>query len=147
MSGSLRRSPPPRATAGRELRRLVPAVRSASLVRARHLDPGDLRTAAALMLPTAVVLPLLPGHLGFPCPLRTLTGLPCPLCGMTTSVEDTVRLRLHDALSANPAGIALVLAAAALLALRPRRLVLPSLALTVALAGMWLFELHRFGFL
>src|SRR5438128_6935443 len=82
------------------LGRPASAVRSASFVRATHLDPGDLRTAAALMLPTAVVLPLLPGHAGFPCPLRTLTGIPCPLCGMTTSVEDTVRLRLHDALSA-----------------------------------------------
>jgi uncharacterized protein DUF2752 len=99
------------------------------------------------MLPTAVVLPLLPGHVGLPCPLRTLTGIPCPLCGMTTSVEDTVRLRLHDALSANPAGVMLVLAAVALLALRPRRLVVPSFALPLTLAAMWLFELHRFGFL
>ncbi len=116
-------------------------------MRSTDLDPGDLRNAAALMLPTAVVLPLLPGHAGFPCPLRTLTGIPCPLCGMTTSVEDTVRLRVHDALSANPAGVALVLAAVALLVLRPRRLVVPSFALPLALAGMWLFELHRFGFL
>jgi Protein of unknown function (DUF2752) len=116
-------------------------------VRATHLDPGDLRNAAALMLPTAVVLPLLPGHAGLPCPLRTLTGIPCPLCGMTTSVEDTVRLRVHDALSANPAGVPLVVAAIALLVLRPRRLVVPSFALPLALAGMWLFELHRFGFL
>jgi hypothetical protein len=116
-------------------------------VRATHLDPGDLRTAAALMLPAAVVLPLLPGHPGLACPLRTLTGIPCPLCGMSTSVEATVRLHLREALAANPAGIAVALAAVVMVALRPRRLVVPSFAVPLALAAMWLFELHRFGFL
>ena len=99
------------------------------------------------MLPSAVALPLLPGHPGLACPLRTLTGIPCPLCGMSTSVEATVRLHLHDALAANPAGVFLAVAAVALLAFRPRRVVVPPLAVTVALAAMWLFELHRFGFL
>jgi uncharacterized protein DUF2752 len=99
------------------------------------------------MLPVAVVLPMLPGHPGLACPLRTLTGVPCPLCGMTTSVEASVRLHLGDALAANPAGVLLALAGVLLLALRPQRLVVPSLVLPVALAGMWLFELHRFGFL
>ena len=99
------------------------------------------------MLPAAVVLPLLPGHPGLACPLRTLTGIPCPLCGMSTSVEATLRLHLRDALAANPAGVVLSLAAVALLALRPRRVVLPSLTLPAALGAMWLFELHRFGFL
>jgi hypothetical protein len=99
------------------------------------------------MLPAAVVLPLIPGHPGLACPLRTLTGVPCPLCGMTTSVESTVRLHLRDALAANPAGVALVVAAVALFLLRPHRLVLPPLTVPLALAAMWLFELHRFGFL
>ncbi len=99
------------------------------------------------MLPVAAVLPLLPGHPGFACPLRTLTGVPCPLCGMTTSVEATVRLHVRDALAANPAGIVLVLAAVALVLVRPRRVVVPSLALPLALAAMWLFELHRFAVL
>lgn len=99
------------------------------------------------MLPAAVVLPLLPGHPGLACPLRTLTGIPCPLCGMSTSVEATVRLHLREALAANPAGIAVAVLAVALLALRPRRVVLPTLVVPVTLAAMWLFELHRFGFL
>jgi len=98
------------------------------------------------MLPAAVVLPLLPGHPGLACPLRTLTGIPCPLCGMTTSVEATVRLHLRDALAANPGGVALAVAAIALLVLRPRRLAVPSVVIPLALAAMWLFELHRFGF-
>jgi hypothetical protein len=109
------------------------------------LDPADLRSAAAVTLVGAAALPLLPGHPGLACPLRTLTGVPCPLCGMTTSVEATVRLDLGDALHANPAGMALVVMALALLAVRPRRLGLPSIALPVSLAAMWAFELHRFG--
>lgn len=110
-------------------------------------DPRDLRTAAGVMLAAAAMLPVLPGHPGFTCPLRALTGVPCPLCGMTTSVESTVRLDLETAAAANPAGIALVLVAIALLALRPARIVLPAVLVPFTLAGMWVFELHRFGFL
>ena len=115
-------------------------------VRITELDPADLRTAAAVMLAGAAALPILPGHPGLACPLRALTGVPCPLCGMTTSVESTVRLDLDAALRANPAGVVLVVLALALLIARPRRLGLPSLAIPAALAAMWVFELHRFGF-
>ena len=79
------------------------------------------------MLAAGAVLPLLPGHPGVSCPLRRLTGIPCPLCGMSTSVEQTVRLHLHAALVANPAGIVAVLAALFLLVVRPRRLRFPPL--------------------
>lgn len=109
------------------------------------LDPRDLRTSAAVMLGAAVALPLLPVHDGISCPLRTLTGIPCPLCGMTTSVEAVVRLDLRSAFEANPAGIALVVLAVVLLTVRPRRVALPSLAVPIALALMWAFELHRYG--
>lgn len=43
---------------------------------------GDLRRAGGLMLAAAAALPLVPGRPGLACPLRTLTGIPCPLCGM-----------------------------------------------------------------
>jgi uncharacterized protein DUF2752 len=127
-----------------------PRYRVALSVRLTDLDAADLRVAAALLLPSAVVLPHLPGfgadgH-GIPCPLRTLTGVPCPLCGMTTSVEAAVRLHLRNAFAANPAGVALVVVAIALLVFRPRTLALPTVALPLVLAAMWLFELHRFGF-
>ncbi len=112
-----------------------------------YLDVRDLRTAGAGMLGAALLLPALPGHAGLPCPLRTLTGVPCPLCGMTTSVEDTAHAHLGAALAANPAGIAAVAAAVALLALRPAQVVVSRLAMGGALAAMWVFELHRFGFL
>jgi hypothetical protein len=111
------------------------------------IEARDARIAGALMLGAGLALPLLPGHPGIACPLRTLTGVPCPLCGMTTSVEDTVHLDLRAALAANPAGIAAVLAAVALVVVRPAQFRLHRFAPPVMLAAMWLFELHRFGFL
>lgn len=122
------------------------AVRTAG----RAVELGGLRTAGGLMLAAAAVRPSL-GNPGLPCPLRTLTGIPCPLCGMTTSVTDAVHLHLGHALAANPVGvIAVVVAVALLLFRRAERVVVPGVlvaAAPVVLAGMWLFELHRFRFL
>jgi hypothetical protein len=108
-------------------------------------DVTDSRGAAVAMLAAGVILPFLPGHAGLPCPLRTLTGVPCPMCGMTTSVEATLHGHPVAALAANPAGPALVLCAAAILVRRPKRLLHAPLALVICLfAAMWLFELNRF---
>ena len=111
------------------------------------LDPGELRVAGGTMLAAGLALPMLPGQPSLHCPLRALTGLPCPLCGLSTSVEETVRLHLGNALAANPLGVLLVLAALALLVLRPARLALPRAVVPTVLAASWLFELHRFSFL
>lgn len=108
---------------------------------------SDLRTAAGAMLAAAAVLPLLPGHPGLPCPLRTLTGVPCPLCGMTTSVEATVHVDLRAAFAANPAGLALVALALVLLVRRPRTVRVPAVGVVAVLVAMWAFELHRFSIL
>jgi hypothetical protein len=100
------------------------------------------------------------GHLTHPdstyviCPLRALTGLPCPLCGGTTAAAAVGRLRLGEALLASP----FVLLAASLFALMPaaagaglwpkpgwtpyRRATLVGLVV-----GAELWQLGRFGFL
>ena len=107
-----------------------------------------LRYAGAAMLTLGLTLPHVPGNPGLPCPLRTLTGVPCPFCGMTTSVEAVLRGDAHGAISANPFGLAAVAVAMALL-LRPRwqRFSLPTLVLLAGVATSWLFELHRYHFL
>jgi hypothetical protein len=66
---------------------------------------------------------------------------------MTTSVEDTLRLDLHGAAAANPAGVLAVAVAVALLALRPATVRISPVPILVALAGMWIFELFRFSIL
>jgi hypothetical protein len=122
-------------------------VLNAAVGEATVIDLRDARIAGALLLGVGLVLPVLPGHPGIVCPLRAFTGVPCPLCGMTTSVEDTVHLDVRAALAANPAGVAAVVAAIAILLVRPSRIRLHRLVPAAALATMWLFELHRFGFL
>ena len=111
------------------------------------LDPADLRYAAASVVAAAAALPLLPLHPPIACPLRTVTGVPCPLCGMTTSVGETLRLDLDAALAATPAGIAAVAAALVVLVVRPRSIRIPAAMPYVVLGCMWLYQLHRFSFL
>jgi hypothetical protein len=118
-----------------------------SALAARELDVGGMRPAAATLLGLGAALSLLPGHEGIPCPLRMATGVPCPFCGMTTSVEETFRLDLGAALAANPAGIAAVVAAGALLALRPTAVRISPLVILSALVATWIFELVRFSIL
>src|SRR5579863_9034531 len=109
-------------------------------------DLSDMRGAAIALLGGGAVLALVPGHAGAPCPLRTLTGVPCPLCGSTTSVEDLFRGHPLGALQANPLGLFAVAAAIVLLVRRPRREIrVPLSALCAMLFALWLFELHRFS--
>ena len=74
--------------------------------------------------------------------------MPCPFCGLTTSVKATLHGDWHGAAVANPFGILAVAVAVALL-LRPGwpRLRVPLIALAAGGAASWLFELHRYHFL
>lgn len=89
------------------------------------------------------------------CPLRRLTGVPCPFCGSTTVFMEAGAGHWGAALAANPATVVAALAflAAPLLALdpiatlghvSPRTLWIYGAVLLVA---SWLWQLHRFGFL
>lgn len=115
----------------------------------RRLElPGiPLQVGSALLLVATLLLPLVPGHGGVVCPLRATTGIPCPLCGMTTSVTATGRGRFSEAVAANPAGVLAVALALAIVVLRPERLRVPLALAATAVAAMWIFQLFRFSVL
>lgn len=114
-------------------------------VTSRDLGVRDLRIAGTALVAAAALWPALPVHPGIVCPLRAITGIPCPLCGMTTSVVDTIHLDLSSAIAANFAGPLLVAFALWLVVVRPRSLRVPPLAVGLLLGSMWVFELHRFA--
>ncbi len=81
--------------------------------------------------------------------------MPCPFCGSTTVFMEAGAGHWGAALAANPVTVvaALVFLAAPLLAVDPVATLgrLPARLLwiggAVLLAGSWLWQLHRFGFL
>jgi hypothetical protein len=98
--------------------------------------------------------------LWLPCPLRTLTGIPCPLCGMTTAATALASGDPGAALAANPFVLVLAGFTLVMTVLMAARAVgwAPSGAQWAAsrrrqgywvAAGLavlsWAFQLHRFG--
>jgi hypothetical protein len=110
------------------------------------VDAVRLRAMGAAMLGIASVRPLLPIEPGLPCPLRTVTGVPCPLCGMTRSVTAAVHGDLARSVFLNPAGIVVVvLAVALLLGWRVRRITYATWLVPVLLGTMWAYQLFKYA--
>lgn len=128
-------------------------------VRAARPAPGPLparlaRTAlrCALAAGAALVVAVLhdahdPGVL---CPLRRLTGIPCPACGSTTVFIEAGHGHWLAALTANPVTVLAVLglltaplgAGARWWSLTPRR---RTGVIATALAVAWIWQLQRLG--
>jgi len=113
---------------------------------------GLALTAAYVLLVRAGLLPALA------CPFRSLTGVPCPLCGTTTSLTRLLAGDAAGAVTANPlvALLGLLLAVAALgtllrlllgrgvrLRLSARERQSAWLTLPLALLANWLYLLLR----
>jgi hypothetical protein len=129
----------------------------AALVTPAPSHARDLRTLGGAMAIGAVALPVLP-DVGPLCPLRRLTGVPCPFCGMTTGVLALSRGDVLAAFAANP--VAPLLVAAVVLSFLPfvyrsrpfregservRRVGRVGRAVPwLLLPLLWVWELHRF---
>jgi Protein of unknown function (DUF2752) len=75
-----------------------------------------------------------------------MTGVPCPLCGMTRGVTDAVHGDLGRAVAMNPGSLLLVVAAVALLVIWRRRSVsFPTWLPVVVVAGLWAFQLFKYA--
>ena len=88
--------------------------------------------------------PLIPFEFVPPCPLRTITGVPCPLCGMTRGVTALVHGHLEQALTYNPGALfAVAIAVALLLLWRTKRMVVPVWVIAAVLGVLWAWQLFK----
>jgi Protein of unknown function (DUF2752) len=108
----------------------------------------ELRLAAGGMIAIAAAWPLLP-HPPSLCPLRSVTGIPCPLCGMTRAVVAAVQGDIVASVRYHPAGL-LVLALALVLVIRPSLVTavwravprrIPAWLLVVPVVALWAYNI------
>jgi hypothetical protein len=110
------------------------------------IDLDVMRGVGLGILAVAAVRPLVPFEFVPPCPLRTLTGIPCPLCGMTRGVTAAVHADLGRAAFLNPGSIVLVVLAVLLLvAWRSKRLDVPPWVIVGVLGLMWCWQLFKYA--
>jgi hypothetical protein len=110
------------------------------------VEARELRVVGAAMLGVAAVRPLVPFEFVPPCPLRTITGIPCPFCGMTRGVTSLVHGDFAHALLMNPASyVAVALAVLLLVQWRTKRFVVPVWVIVAVLATMWSWQLFKYA--
>jgi hypothetical protein len=110
-----------------------------------EVDLRPLRFAGLALVPVALLLTALPVDPVPPCPLRTLTGIPCPMCGSTRGVIAAVQGDLGRALTLNPASlIVLFLAAMLVVGWRVERVRIPVWAIVVVFAILWTYQMFKY---
>lgn len=109
------------------------------------LDLPVVGRVVGLVVALVTLVPLVPGYPGVTCPLRALTGVPCPFCGTTTSFKELFHLDVAGSLAANPIGVMAVIALIAIFFSRRLHIRVPLLLLIGLPAILWLYQLHRFS--
>ncbi len=105
-------------------------------------DARTARLSSVALTAGGVFYAVSPVHPSIACPFRALTGLPCPLCGMTRAVTAAMRGDIIASLRFQPAGILLLVFAAFLLLRRTRDPVrMPAWVPVLVLALMWAWNL------
>ena len=107
-----------------------------------EIELAPLRTAGLFLVPAAIVLSVSPVDPVPPCPLRTLTGIPCPLCGSTRGVIAAVHGHIGHALALNPASIGVLILALLMVAgWRVERIRIPVWVIIIVFAVLWSYQL------
>ena len=134
---------------------------SAEHVHTSACRPQRSRLTALMAVPLAPLRWLVLGCVGLaifgmvlpfspipPCPMLTITGVPCPLCGMTRSARSIMRLDLSAALRYQPFGVLAFLGGLVILLLWavPRTRTLSVIRVPVALvvvlfAASWIWNI------
>lgn len=121
----------------------------AVLTRSTDVDLRPARWGAVALVPAALVLSVLPFDPVPPCPLRSVTGIPCPLCGSTRGVIAAVHGEVGRALTLNPASLLAIVLAVALIVTwrvpRFRRVRVPVWVAAGVLAALWSYQLFKYA--
>ena len=110
------------------------------------VEAREVRVLGAAMLGVAAIRPLLPVEVVPPCPLRAMTGIPCPMCGMTRGVTALVHGDLGDALFLSPGSLlAVALAVVLLVQWRTKRVTAPVWVLFGVVGVLWAWQLLKYA--
>ena len=107
---------------------------STQVVSTTGIRTREARIGAAALVGAALVWPRLPVHPPLACPLRTITGVPCPFCGMTRAVVAALHGHPIESLRFN---LVVVFAFALLAGVKPARVRVPPWVLAVGVALLW----------